>query len=694
MQTPDSESIDSAVPLFDVVISMPPGAKLETIQKLAETEAGLPPDRVERLIKVLRSTPNAKVGAAVTLERAEEERARFTKAGLLVEVTPLLTVQTLSAGSFDGLEGCPACGKRAVMPKNRQCPSCGVFIDKLTDEYLLKKKIMQQELGAIEFQKSKSAKDTTKNSRESVEAAIRAQVRAELEKKYGISKEGFFKGKAGLLTGITVAIVMGLLYAGEKGVTIGGMSLPWGKKEAPPGAMSASSLQQASAGASAAGAAGTAGVAGAAGGAAADPTGDPDIDDPLIQAAGGKRIGAKGLTMEEAVAASKTLAKSVGNTTAERALAGAPVGGPGGAAGAKAGAQAGATGASGTGEASGGTTDTVPKQIKQVLTAEFASLLAEIGQGARAREVLKALAGGINPATDTQATSAFQAAQLKTQAWSAQRMGGQAGQATEELKAKTQAIANAQERTQLQGQVAVILSRNPQLAPEVPRMFLSLGAESLKAVGGAQTNATLGDLAVSMAEVFLNETTARAKAGGWTKAKASAAQVEDLIKQAPDAWAQSRLYAVDHQAKLQTGQTDKAAKSLESALALAGKNSNLQERAMWLRSIAQLSDASTQEQFEAMITSLQNQLNAKSGIEKARGLTELSLLYTAAGLPGKSAQLRSLAQATTGLSAADSVTINTDLLVRSDMATAKMLHGLGRYAEAEVMLQRIGGYLF
>ena len=694
MQTPDSESIDSAVPLFDVVISMPPGAKLETIQKLAETEAGLPPDRVERLIKVLRSTPNAKVGAAVTLERAEEERARFTKAGLLVEVTPLLTVQTLSAGSFDGLEGCPACGKRAVMPKNRQCPSCGVFIDKLTDEYLLKKKIMQQELGAIEFQKSKSAKDTTKNSRESVEAAIRAQVRAELEKKYGISKEGFFKGKAGLLTGITVAIVMGLLYAGEKGVTIGGMSLPWGKKEAPPGAMSASSLQQASAGASAAGAAGTAGVAGAAGGAAADPTGDPDIDDPLIQAAGGKRIGAKGLTMEEAVAASKTLAKSVGNTTAERALAGAPVGGPGGAAGAKAGAQAGATGASGTGEASGGTTDTVPKQTKQVLTAEFASLLAEIGQGARAREVLKALAGGINPATDTQAAAAFQTAQLKTLAWSAQRMGGQAGQATEELKTKTQAIANAQERTQLQGQVAVILSRNPQLAPEVPRMFLSLGAESLKAVGGAQTNATLGDLAVSMAEVFLNETTARAKAGGWTKAKASAAQVEDLIKQAPDAWAQSRLYAVDHQAKLQTGQTDKAAKSLESALALAGKNSNLQERAMWLRSIAQLSDASTQEQFESVANNLQTQLNAKSGIEKARGLTELSLLYTAAGLPGKSAQLRSLAQATTGLSAADSVTINTDLLVRSDMATAKMLHGLGRYAEAEVVLQRIGGYLF
>ena len=709
MQNPDSEGIDSAVPLFDVVISMPPGAKLETIQKLAETEAGLPPERVERLMKVLRSTPNAKVGAGVSLERAEEEKARFIKAGLHVEVTPLLTVQTLTAGSFDGLEGCPACGKRAVMPKTRQCPSCGVFIDKLTDEYLLKKKIMQQELGAIEFQKNKSAKDTVKGSRESVEAAIRAQVRAELEKKYGISKDGFFKGKAGLLIGTTLAIVMGLLYAGEKGVTIGGMSLPWGKKDTPAGAMSASSLQQASSGASAAGgtgaaAGGAAAAAGASGAAAVELTGDADVDDILIQAAAGKKSGGKGLTMEEAIAASKTLAKSVGNTTAERAIAGAPVGGPGGTAGAKsggatatggAGAAAGAGQADAAGAASSGATDTVPKQARQLLTAEFASLLAEIGQGARAREVLKAMAGGINPATDAQAASALQAAQLKLQAWSVQRMdGGRARQAAEDLKATTQAIVNAQERTQLQGQVAVILSRNAQLPPEVPRMFLSMGAESLKAVGAGQTNASLGDLAVSMAEVFLHETTARARAGGWTKARASAAQVEDLLKQAPDAWAQTRLYALDHQAKLQTGQTDKAAKSLESALALAGKNSNLIERAIWLRSIAQLSDASTQEQFEAMATALQNQLNAKSGVEKARGLTELSLLYTAAGLPGKASQLRSLAQATTGLSAADSVAVNIDLVVRSDMVMAKLLHGLGRYAEAEAVLQRVGGYLF
>ena len=687
MQSPDSENLDSAIPLFDVVISMPTGAKLETIQELATTQAGLPPDRVERLIKVLRSSPNAKVGSAVSLERAEEEKARFTKAGLHVEITPLLTIQTTTAGSYDGLETCPACGKRSVMPKNRQCPGCGVYVDKLTDEYLLRKKVMQQERGALEFQQAKSAKNTEKSSRESLEASIRAQVREELYGKEG----GLLKRKGGVVLASVAAIAMGLLYAGEKGLTIGGMALPWAKKETVAATnMSASSLQQASGNAGAA-ASGTAGVAGTAA-ATGDPSGDVDVDDPLIQAAGGKRIGAKGLTMEEAVAAANVLGKSVGNTTADRALAGA--GGKAGAAG-----PSGAAGSSGAGGSKAEATDAagtaaVPKQTKQLLTAEFAVVLAELGQGARAREVLRSLGTTIDPAAEVQAAAAFQAAQLKVQAWSVQRMdGAQARQAAEELKTRTQAIANAQERTHLQGEVAVILSRSMQLPPDIPRQFLSLAAESLKAVGG-QGQAGLSDLAVSMAEVFLHETTARAKSGAWTKAKVSAVQIEELLKQAPDAWAQSRLYAVDHQAKLQTGQTDKAVKSLETALALAAKNTNLLERAIWLRQIARLSDAATQEQFDAATASLQAQLGSKSGMEKAQALTELLLLYTAAGLPAKSSQYRTLAQSTAGLSANDTTAISTDLVVRGDMAMAKMLHGLGRYAEAETLLQRVGGYLF
>jgi tetratricopeptide (TPR) repeat protein len=552
MQTPDSDSLESAVSLFDVLISMPPDADLETIQILAENEAGLSAQRVERLISVLRNTPNAKVGAGLPLARAEEERQRFIKAGLNVEVTPAQPAEKVLAS------------------------------------------------------------EAIKNSFGSTEFFSDSQARFEPEQKSGTSQKSFFKGGAGLLIGLALVIAAGLFYMGQTGISIGGVSVPWGKKASLPAVATAPTL-----------------------------TDDADADDPLIEAARG------------------------GSTAAEKS--------------------ADAT----------GLISKLAKPAKQQLTADFAVMLAEIGHSQRASEVLKALASSINPGTDPRASAVLQAAQLKLQAWSAQRMdSAQARQAAENLKAKTSGIPNALDRAQLQGQIAVILSRNPQLPADVPRMYLSLGTESLKAITGSRNNAALGDLLVSTAAVSLNETTARAKAGAWSKAKASAAQIEDLLKRAPDDWAQAHLYALDYQAKLQTGQLDKAEKSLESALALANKNTNLPERAVWLRGISQLSDASTQEQFESVATALQNQLSAKSGMEKARGLTDLSLLYSAAGLPGKAGQLRSLAQATTGLSAADSLAIETDLLVRGDMATAKLLHGLGRYAEAEVVLLRMSGYLF
>ncbi len=433
---------------------------------------------------------------------------------------------------------------------------------------------------------------------------------------------------------------------------------------------------------------------------AAAATGDADIDDPLIQAAGGKRIGAKGLSLEQAVAAASTLGKAVGNNTVDRVMSGAGVG-PGGAGGAAGGPGAGAgggaavAGAGGAGAAGGDAAASVPKQTKQVLTADFATLLAELGQATRSREVLKALSASIDPAADTEETRAFRSATLRSQAWNIQKLeGSQARAAAEDLKAKTLAVASPVERTQLLGNVAVILSRMPQLPPDIARAFLSLAADSLKSISAPQNSISLGDLAVSMAQVFSSETTARAKTGAWNKAQASAAQVQDLIKQAPDAWAQSRLQAVDHQVQLQLGHNDKAGQSLAAALAPVTKSGSPMEQAIQLRALARLSEAAVEEAFQAATSSVQAQLEPKSGMEKAQALTQLSLLYANAGLPAKASQLRQMAQNTAGLSAAESTLINTDLIVRSDLATARVLQSLGRYAEAEALLQKVGGYLF
>jgi tetratricopeptide (TPR) repeat protein len=726
MSDPVAGAIESDTPLFDVVINVPPGASLEEIEHLARDVAGIASDKVDRLIQVLRSSPQAKIGAAVTREKADLAQAQFSKAGLLVTITPLLTIQTATANNHDGSYSCPACQKRVILPENRQCPACGIFVDKVTDEFLLRRKMMEQERGKIEYQQAKSAKDSDKRSREMMEAAMRAKVREELEKEYGIKKKkGLFEGSSGLFRGIGLVGLLAVAFFGGRGFSLEGLpgsKSAADKKEA--GAaqtMSADSLEKA--------AQGTSGEAGEAG-TVATASGDPDLDDPLIQAAAGKP-GGKTLTLEQALAASKTLAKSVGNTTADRAMAGGSVGGKAGSASqaandaidsaidnpsssAVADGRASSAGGAGSGgsanSAAGGTSASgvsfsggagaasvaVPKQTKLVLTAEFARILAELGQSARAREVLKAATASLNPAAEPEAAAALKNAELRAQAWALQRReSGAPGKAAEDLKNKILALPNPVERTQLLGQVAVILSRGGQLPPEVPRIFLSLAADSLKSITGAgQPNAALGDLAVSMAEVFSNETSARAKAGQWSKAQASAGQIDALIKQAPDPWAQLRLYAIDHQIKQQLGQSDKAKQSLDAALAQASKNPNLSERAIWLRSVAQLADAAAQEQMDAMTSSLQAQLETKSGLEKAQALTQLALLYANGGLPAKADQYRRMAQATAGLSPAENTVISTELIVRSDLAMARVLQSLGRYAEAESMLQRVGGYLF
>ncbi len=710
MSEPDSAP-EPSIPLFDVVINVPPGARLAEIERLARDVAGIAPDRIERLMQVLKGSPQAKIGAGVTREKADLAKEQFTQAGLLVTVTPLLAIQAAVAGSYDGTFVCPACQKRVVLPENRQCPACGIFVDKVTDEFLLRRKLLEQERGKIEFAQAKSAKEGDKRARELMEASVRAKVRAELEKEYGIKEEkpGLFPGSGRVFKAVGMLVLLAVAFMGGRGFSTEGLPFIGTSAKAREGAtvaMSAETLEKTSKGGGAAAGEGAAGSADAA-------TGDPDVDDPLIQAAGGKRIGAKGLSLEEAVAAAQVLGKSVGNTTADRALAGGTAGSktgvkaagaPGGSASASsdldgkidaappgAGIVAGQPGA-----ASAGATPAVPKQTKLVLTAEFARALAELGQSARARGVLKAAMASVDPVAEPAAAAALRNAEMRSLAWAIQRReAGAPGKAIEDLKSKIAAVADAAERTQLLGQTAVILSRGGQLPPEVPRAFLSLAAESLKSVtGGAQPQAALGDLAVSMAEVFANETSTRARAGMWSKAQASAAQIEDLIKQAPDPWAQLRLYAVDHQIQLHLGHNDKARQRLDAALAQAGKNGNLAERAAWLRSIAQLGDAAAQEQMDATTASLQAQLESKTGLEKAQALTQLALLYASGGLPARAEQYRKLAQATPGLSPAESTAVATDLIVRSDLAMARVLQGLGRYAEAESLLQRVSGYLF
>jgi hypothetical protein len=705
-----AETVESDVALYDVVVRVPSGAKLEDIDRRAR-EAGVKPEKVDSLIKALKAVPQAKIGSRVTKERADAAKEQFTRAGLSVDVTPLLALTTMVTGTFDGLFTCPGCKKRVMLPANRQCPDCKVFVDKLDDEALMRRKIMEQERAMLDTQKIRDARKTEKSTQQSMEASIRAEVRKELEAKYG-KKDTATWGLGGLLKLAAIPLVLAAVFIGGRGTSAG---FSWaaisGQSDAKGAAPKDVDKMLDSVGpkgaAAGAGGAGNTAAAAAAGG-AGTATGDPDIDDPLIRAAGGNRIGKEGISIEQAVGAATVLAKSVGNTTAERALAGGPSGPGGAGAGAADAAGAGGGGGGGGGAAAaaaagGAQADpgaagaapaaAVPPQVKTLLALDFTRQLAEMGQWPRAQEMIKALKS--RAAADPVAATAALGAEAEIRAWSMQSLAGErARAAADALLAQSEALPDAAARTRALAHAGVILSRHAHLPPEAARAFLSKAAESLKAIEDvSQRGSAIGDWAAALGEVLLVDATAKAKAGIWSKVQAANSQLDALIAQAPDASAQARLYAIDYQAKLQLGQQEKANASLLAGLALADKLPPAPERAALLRTMAQLSGAITHERMAASIAALQAQSGQKSGMARAQTLAQLALMHADAGLRVKAAELAAAARSTPGLSPAETTVLNADLIVRTEMAAAKVLHGVGMYAESEAVLRKVGGYL-
>ena len=683
---------ESSEALFDVVVKVPSGAKLEDIERMALGPAGIRADRVESLIKALRSVPQAKIGAGVPRARADAAKEQFTKAGLTVEITPVLSIQVKTDGAFDGLFGCPSCKQRVTLPENRQCPNCGVFVDKVTDEAQMRRRIMEQERAKLDFQASRGAQQAEKMTRDQLEAQLRAEVRAELEAKYGLNKKD---GKSTAIKGLVLVGVLAAVFIGGRGT---GSGWSWEELKGGGGSQAKGKAAEVDKMLDSVGpAGGTQAGAGAADG-PSGLTGDPDIDDPLVQAAGGKRIGAKGISMEQAVAASMTLAKSVGNTTAERALAGATGGGgassnSAGAAGAAGGAaNAGAAAAQGSGAA---VEATVAPAAKQLLALEFTTQLAEMGQLPRATQMIKALKASPKTTSDPAVASAARVADMEVRAWSMQALGeGKARAAADALMSDAAGLADPYERAAALSRVGAILARHPQLPPEASRAFLTKAVDSVKAVGNADMRtAATGQWAVSFGEALLADAITKAKAGVWSKVQQASTQVDTLIAQAPDAASQAKLHAIGAQLKLQLGQQDKAVQGMEAGLAQAGRVEPLSERAAVLRAMAHLSGGAGGDKLQAAAAALQAQATAKTGGERARTLAQLSLMSVDAGQRGRASELADAARASPGLTPGDAVQVNADLIVRSDMAAARVLHGLGLYAESETVLQRVGNYL-
>jgi hypothetical protein len=634
------------VPLFDVVVRLPSSTSLEQLQAQA-TAAGIAPERVAALVNALRNVPYAKIGSGVPRERADNAKQQFGKAGLVVEVTPVLSIASMTKGVSDGLTGCPACKKRVALTADRQCPACGVFVDKITDEALLRKKIAEQERFKADFLAERQAREAERQTKDALETAMRNEIRKEMERKYRKKGGGLLTVGGGLRVLLVVALAAGAFVGGR------GSSAGWSWSAFQPGGDKAKvasgdpDKMLDSLGPKAPGAA-----------AGAPLTGDPDLDDPLIREAGGERIGAKGLTVEQAVAAAQVLAKSVGNDTADRALSPTSGGSAGpAAAGAAPGtaAVAGVPGAAAAGTPSAAVAAAaaaaapadVPAQMKTMFALALTRQMAEMGQWPRAQAIIAKLRSSSRTIVDPEISAAAQAVDVEVRAWALPAaQPGAARAAADRLLAEADTLPPTQ-RAQALGQAGVVLSGQPQIAPDVSRAMMDRATKAVQAITSVPARTTaIADLSVAIGQVLLGEATAQVKAGAWNKAKAAGAQLEALVAQVPAASAQARLLAIDYQLKTRLGLPDAAAASLARSLAAAEQVADLPERAAVLHAVAQLSGAGSAARMETAVQALQAQAMGRPGMERARTLVELAVLQSGAGQRTKAAELAAAARAT------------------------------------------------
>ena len=110
-----------------------------------QAKAALNEEKALLLAQRLKASPNVLVGRKVAENKARDLQKRLEAAGLRVRLDPVL-----SLADKPDEEQCPACHKYVRLTPQRQCPACDVYVDKVSEEYLLRKRLEQQERRALE----------------------------------------------------------------------------------------------------------------------------------------------------------------------------------------------------------------------------------------------------------------------------------------------------------------------------------------------------------------------------------------------------------------------------------------------------------------------------------------------------------------------------------------------------------------
>ncbi|MBS7806237.1 hypothetical protein [Variovorax sp. PCZ-1] len=678
---PAGNDVESDEALFDIVVQLAPGSSLERVKDKAINELGMEPLKVEALVRALQSGPATRIGSSVPKSRAEKARDDFTRAGLKITLTPVLSISKMKAAESDGKTMCPACDVRVILPENRQCPNCNVFVDKVDEQFILRKKLIEQERRRAEMSQDREKKASEKTKREAMEREMREQIRKEIEEEMGISDRQAGGAAVKIKMAVAALGLAGVAFIGGKAVGGGGFGFGGGGSED----KAASSVASSSSATQVPGSvpkgsdidqimqnlpsSGSLDVAGA------ELLDDATQEEALMKLARNGGPNAKGIPMDQALAKAMNLAQVAGNSSAQRAMAGAS--GPAGATGTAAFVPV-----------------ALPADFKPLLSLELADQLSMMGQSVRARGVVREIQA--IPNQTPALSAAVQVSDVTANAWGLS--SASADKSRKLLDGVRAGIAGLREpafKSKAASVAATALAAQSRTPEQTAQPLLAQAAESAGQVADAGLKQAATDqLLVASGHVLLSGVTAAARLGNFERSNDLTLRLQNSVKQTRSPLAGAQLYAMLYQARLVTTADASAVQALDSAIAEANKADSLAGKALALQAAAEIAGAMSVPSVLKSLQALEPTVEQSTGVVRVQGLGALSAAFASVGNEPKAEEMRRLIAASQGVPPLEQQMEMARALFRADLSLARYLHKSGAHSQAEDAIMRAASYLF
>jgi hypothetical protein len=411
---------------------------------------------------------------------------------------------------------------------------------------------------------------------------------------------------------------------------------------------------------------------------------DASAEEALLKSARNGGPNAKGIPMDQALAASMTLAQAAGNSTAQRALSGAsgPAGpggvGPGGAGGAPA----------------AFVPAPLPADFKPLLALELSDQLAYMGQSVRARGIVRDVQTTPNPTPAL--TSAILRSEVIVSAWGLSTASAdKARKLMEGVRSGIAGLRDPADKARAANSAAIAIAAQSRTPEQTAQPFLVQAAEAAAQISdAAQKQMATDELLVASGHVLLSGVGAAGRLGNFERANDLAARLQNSTKQARSPLAAAQLHAMLYQARGITSADASSVQALDAAIAEALKASSLAEKAAAIQAVGDIAGIAAVPTLLKALQSIEPALASATGVARLQALGAVSAAYASLGEEAKAEAIRSQIATTTGTQPVEQQMEMARALLRTDMSLARYQQKAGAYAQSENTVMRAASYLF